>query len=138
MANIDHAQIVDHWSAAHMSVAEYAFQDSDQILLLPLAKPEAAAALDHFKLGGRPHMHLLFARLILDWNILWGAEPEHFQGVSLGFHVERPPATIEEAMPLAIELAVIGPYALDGPGLSIYEYTYTLIGNQAWELIDLP
>lgn len=137
MENIDGEEVVEGWSDYRPTWIQHFSDEQDwTTLLLPGGAVDVAAALDHYRLGGRRELSLLSAQLMRQWRDQWRAEPVIHDGLGWGFRVQRPPRTIREALPLALEHAAIGPCVLDGPGLSIYRYAYTLVNSPEWMIFE--
>lgn len=137
-ANISHDEIVAAWSDRRPRWQDLSTPEDRLLVLLPHEHPEAAATLNFYGIAGSIELHFLFARLIRSWYENWQAEPFFFFGVSVGFHVQRPPETISEALALAIEHAFVGPSVLTSGDMSLYEYAYSLVGATRWDLSSLP
>jgi hypothetical protein len=77
-----------------------------------------------------------WAAFVVKWSLRWGAQLVH-TGSMPAFVVERPPSTIAEAIPLALEHQVFSDQA-DRAGMSIYEWAYALVGAKCWSLTVKP
>lgn len=115
---------------------------SDQIQLLFPPAPSSGTALlgvAYFGEQGWPGATPQNITAIVDaWAARYGAELVANWGTMLQFIVARPPQTLEQAWPLAVEQYLVGPDTFHGPGVTIRGHARALIDRPDWFLHARP
>lgn len=111
--------------------------DNAWLVLLPSPLGENALAYLHWY-GLERGSTEGFIRLLRDWRERHGAELWAHYGTMLEFTVERPPADLDAALPLAREHALAAPCTLDLSGIPQRHYALGLVGHREWFLHERP
>ncbi len=115
----------------------FRFFEPHAVTLLLLPSPGPAAGIGGL-LPSSPfalpfeHAPLTWAAFVAKWARRWGAQLV-CTGHTAALTVARPPATIAEAIPVALEHQLFSNQA-PRSGRSVYEYAYELVDNDTWML----
>lgn len=105
------------------------------LVLLPTAHSWHALAYMHFWASGNAESHLA---LLASWRERYGAELVAHYGTMLEFRVERPPRTLEQALPLAREQVAAAPCTTLLPCVGLTAHARALVGRTHWFLHERP
>ncbi len=111
--------------------------DNAWLVLLPTPHSEHALAYMHWYGIDRGTVEG-FIRLLHAWRERHGAELFAHYGTMLEFVVERPPADIDAALPLAREHELAAPCTTLLPGIPLRHYALGLVGHGEWFLHERP
>jgi hypothetical protein len=107
------------------------------VLLLPRREPWCAAAYTGGYEWEYPHRDLRPA-LFRRWSEQYGAEPAANWDTMMQLVVTRPPSTVEDAFGLARAMTLLWPSTNGGPGITVREMAFDLVGRNSWFLHCRP
>lgn len=130
VANVDHSRLADYHT---LDTSPHRYPTDTEFLVLLPHGLETVGAIDLW----RDQWHTV-GGLFRQWNRKWGAQPVRLDQTSIYFDVRDPPLFVDDAIPLAVEHAAVGPWDVHENGKSLYQYAYGLIGANSWRLTDKP
>lgn len=107
------------------------------VLLLPRPEPWCAGAYTSGYEWDYPNRDLRPA-LFRRWSQRYGAEPAANWDTMMQLVVTRPPTTIEDAFELSRAMTLLWPNTNSGPGITVREMAFDLVGRPTWFLHCRP
>jgi uncharacterized protein DUF4253 len=146
---VDPASVFDAWREEELDSPDDGSSDGthldwyepiDPVLLayLPVEHPEDALAYTSFYGADGPGRHERLIAILRGWRERFGATLWANWGTMLQFVVDRPPADLDAALPLAREHVRLAPSTTALPGVSTLHHARALVGRATWCLHERP